>query len=95
MSAITRFGPGDPETWPPYSGHPLDPRAPEPSDQIWTEDEINSVLGDFMERLPDDFERTVARCLNSSGKEHLALLQTVERQLMQAFWDEIEEKSDD
>ena len=26
-------GPGDEETWPPYSGHPNDPRAPAEDDE--------------------------------------------------------------
>jgi len=31
------YGPGDPETWPPYSGHPLDPRY-KPTQEEWEED---------------------------------------------------------
>ena len=27
--SITRYGPGDPQTWPPYAGHANDPRAEE------------------------------------------------------------------
>lgn len=30
---ITRYGPGDEATWPPYAGNPNDPRAPEPTDE--------------------------------------------------------------
>ena len=30
----TDYDPGDPETWPPYSGHPLDPRAPDETEGI-------------------------------------------------------------
>lgn len=29
MSAYTSLGPGDEATWPPYSGNPNDPRAPD------------------------------------------------------------------
>lgn len=35
-------GPGDEETWPPYSGHPNDPRSPEEFDD---EEELDT--GDF------------------------------------------------
>jgi hypothetical protein len=31
MAGYTNYGPGDSETWPAYSGHPNDPRAPEPT----------------------------------------------------------------
>lgn len=31
---ITQQGPGDPATWPAYSGHPNDPRAEDESDDI-------------------------------------------------------------
>lgn len=27
-------GPGDPETWPPYTGHPNDPRADDEEDEV-------------------------------------------------------------
>jgi hypothetical protein len=32
MSPFTNLGPGDDATFPPYYGHPNDPRTPEPSD---------------------------------------------------------------
>lgn len=28
MNKLTDYGPGDPDTWPAYTGHPNDPRAP-------------------------------------------------------------------
>ena len=38
------FGPGDSATWPPFAGHPHDPRAPLP-DEDPTMDAINYVRG--------------------------------------------------
>ena len=39
------FGPGDSATWPPFAGHPLDPRAPIGSDEDFTLDTINDARG--------------------------------------------------
>lgn len=41
---FTEFGMGDSATWPPFAGHPNDPRAPLPDDDT-TMDAINYVLG--------------------------------------------------
>lgn len=40
---ITQYGPGDECTWPPYAGHPNDPRAPEPDESL-TRDEAKEFL---------------------------------------------------
>jgi hypothetical protein len=37
------FGFGDIATWPPFAGHPHDPRAPDPDDDDATADVINDV----------------------------------------------------
>ena len=39
------FGPGDSATWPPFAGHPLDPRAPIENDEDYTLDTINDARG--------------------------------------------------
>ena len=39
------FGPGDAATWPPFAGHPHDPRAPIGSDEDFTLDTINDARG--------------------------------------------------
>lgn len=36
-------GPGDAETWPPFSGHPHDPRTPEDDSDDTTAEAINMV----------------------------------------------------
>lgn len=41
---FTEFGMGDSATWPPFAGHPHDPRAPLP-DEDPTMDAINYVRG--------------------------------------------------
>jgi hypothetical protein len=33
MSRYTNYGFGDPATWPPFSGNPNDPRAPDDVDE--------------------------------------------------------------
>lgn len=47
FDAPVTAGPGDPETWGPYTGHPLDPRNPGPPD-----DEDRLAFDDLPE--PDD-----------------------------------------
>ena len=42
---FTEFGMGDSATWPPFAGHPHDPRAPIGSDEDFTLDTINDVRG--------------------------------------------------
>ncbi len=44
-TANNRFlsGPGDSETWPPFVGHPNDPRAPEDDSDDTTAEAINMV----------------------------------------------------
>ena len=39
------FGPGDSATWPPFAGHPHDPRTPDLDDDDLTADLINDVRG--------------------------------------------------
>jgi Lar family restriction alleviation protein len=45
MSPFTNLGPGDESTWPPYSGHPGDPRAPDDVD-ITDDDEWTNAKTD-------------------------------------------------
>ena len=40
---FTEFGMGDSATWPPFAGHPLDPRAPMDDDEDPTLDVISDV----------------------------------------------------
>ena len=40
---FSEFGPGDAATWPPFMGHPNDPRAPEATDDDTTLDAIEDV----------------------------------------------------
>jgi len=40
---FTKFGPGDEATWPPFAGHPNDPRAPDDGDDDTTLDVIEEV----------------------------------------------------
>jgi hypothetical protein len=40
---FSEFGPGDAATWPPFMGHPLDPRAPMDDDEDPTLDVISDV----------------------------------------------------
>lgn len=54
MSKITKYGYGDEQTYPPYWGHPNDPRAPEPSDDYDFEDDENNDDDETPEDLPDD-----------------------------------------
>jgi hypothetical protein len=43
MSKITKYGPGDPETWGPCTGDPNDPRSPDAGDQEeWEEAQAQS-----------------------------------------------------
>lgn len=54
MSKITKYGYGDEQTYPPYWGHPNDPRAPEPPDDYDFEDDENNDDDETPENLPDD-----------------------------------------
>lgn len=51
---FTDLGPGDEATWQPYSGHPNDPRAPEPEedDEYRDDDELISIPADEYHSLP-------------------------------------------
>ena len=40
---FANLGPGDAATWPPFAGHPHDPRTPDPDDDDATADVINDV----------------------------------------------------
>lgn len=93
MRTITA-GPGDPVTWGPYTGHPHDPRAPypDPEEKVWNEDDVNDVLADFMRRLPDNFERLAAKCINASLRDHDSLKRQVNDALTRAFWEEVESR---
>ena len=42
---FANLGPGDAATWPPFAGHPHDPRAPIGSDEDFTLDTINDARG--------------------------------------------------
>lgn len=46
MSRYTNFGPGDDCTWPAYTGHPNDPRAPEPTAWEYEEQERIDAMTD-------------------------------------------------
>jgi hypothetical protein len=50
MTRYTRFGPGDPITWPPCTGHPGDPRTDDHfSPEEDEEPEEDDDLGDYDE----------------------------------------------
>lgn len=44
MAAYTPYGPGDEATWPPYSGHPNDPRDPDDGSQEHEDEPEPDVL---------------------------------------------------
>jgi hypothetical protein len=60
---ITPYGPGDPETWGPCNGHPLDPRTPEAE-----EAEPEPEPGITYEEVTAICERTIRSCLEDAEK---------------------------
>jgi hypothetical protein len=42
-------GPGDPETWPAYSGHHNDPRAPDEDDREWDDLSDDEKIAQLLE----------------------------------------------
>jgi hypothetical protein len=48
---LTTYGPGDPETWGPYLGHPLDPRTDDSADDdTLTAEEAREMAADELDR---------------------------------------------
>lgn len=60
MSRYTNFGPGDDCTWPAYTGHPNDPRAPEPTALEYEEQERIDAMTDEDDFDVSDFAKTWA-----------------------------------
>ena len=55
MRDLSRYGPGDEITWPPYSGHPGDPRAPEQPDlKRATIEQITAAAADVLAAAEPD-----------------------------------------
>lgn len=72
-------GAGDEATWPAYSGHPNDPRAPEPAEHAGTLDALSDVVSLVEEArtevaLRDDWTETAARLV----REAIEALQAME-----------------
>jgi len=67
------YGPGDPQTWPPCTGHPNDPRTPEPPewDQMTDEQKIAELMGEFTAK---QLARQQVEAIDTIAGLHAALL---------------------
>lgn len=86
-------GPGDPETWPPCNGHPLDPRTP---DMYPTDDQISDKQYDMMmDRLRESPAWVIEAFTEYTDSEPFekirqGILQDSQGTVMEGVWDLLE-----
>lgn len=99
---ITSYGPGDEATWPPFAGHPNDPRYDDSRDiaieTLAAEMADNPFdVQDAIDRLPEDSWWPIAQALAKRDAQALlaafeALLMPVMTRLAEEHLDELQEE---